>query len=660
MKKIVIIICFIFCLVFTANLNIFAAIDFDDSIITADGGTYQVTERTNYETLDYGLKYTRDIAQSSSANIIEINGRTKTSIDPQVVNVLEVPTSQEVKVVNWTYSSNQKWTKATVNTLAKDFEANNPGWIVLAGINGDFFDIDGNGALQYQTTGAAVNSGDVVRAVSSGRQVGFTNDGSSDSLIGGKNLEFTEHHILSIYDDNENIIKTFNVNKFNEEPIDDEISVYFSYHMFDGDGKRVINNTTVPESNAFVVKNSERGYAVNSSKFFGKGKINSLVGGEQLFIGQFAIVTKNAEVVQYLKENVCVRVQQDIVGDYAACDNISGCGTPLVDNGEFATSSDGMSNYAHPRTVIGQKEDGTIVLATVDGRQLEKNMYGMTYEELSAMMMYYNCTEAYNLDGGGSTTMIIRNKQGGFDVMNSPSDGKERMDSNAILVVVPEMNLKVNEVTDSTIKFNYISKAKDIEITDVSVTIKGNNYNQTKQINETNYEWIDLIPSTEYELVYNYKIKYDGIVREKKSYPIYFSTGRDRAKLIDYYYEDLGEDYLLTFIIDDPNNTLVNAQLRYDKQSKMISKDSTAIYISKSQVEKAEFKIYLLLNVESSLNANITEIYDIPLLVSEPPVVNPPVDEPKPGKGCGSGCVNIMISSLTIVTLFSFVLRKKK
>lgn len=87
-------------------------------------------------------------------------------------------------------------------------------------------------------------------------------------------------------------------------------------------------------------------------------------------------------------------------------------------------------NARHPRTAIGVRKDGTLVLATVDGRQPKKSV-GMTLAELTALMWELGCAEAMNLDGGGSTTMVIRNK-----IVNSVSDATgERPVSDALIVM---------------------------------------------------------------------------------------------------------------------------------------------------------------------------------------------------------------------------------
>lgn len=304
MKKIFII-TFVFSimLLFTNTLFLNAENTFDDTLYSAGDAQYQVTERLTDEIVDYGVRYINDTAVSKSTT--QIGG--KNSLDPQVVNLLEVPTSSVMKVVNWTYSSSSGWSTQTLTSLARDFEFNNPGWVVLAGVNGDFFDIGSNGALPKQTTGAAVNNGEVVRAVSSGRQVGFTNDGTTNSLIGGKDLQFTEKHYLTIYDDEQNEIKSFEIDLFNEAPSGDQVSLYFSYYYL-SDGKRETHTNTTPDANSYIVENQERGYATSSSKMYGKGMVSASNQAIELRIGQFAIVTENEEVQDLLNNMPVIRV----------------------------------------------------------------------------------------------------------------------------------------------------------------------------------------------------------------------------------------------------------------------------------------------------------------------------------------------------------------
>ncbi len=101
-------------------------------------------------------------------------------------------------------------------------------------------------------------------------------------------------------------------------------------------------------------------------------------------------------------------------------------GETAADAGEYAAS---FRLQRHPRTVVGARADGQLVLVTVDGRQPGLSV-GMTIAELTALMAEFGCSEAINLDGGGSTTMVIRGK-----VVNHPSDpGGERSVGDALLV----------------------------------------------------------------------------------------------------------------------------------------------------------------------------------------------------------------------------------
>ena len=653
MKKVLIltfVMIFISFISLSVKLSANEEIEFDGNIFAAGDSEYQVTDRKSDQIIDYGIRYINDIAVSKSTTQI---GATNT-LDPQVVNVLEVPTSSVMKVVNWTYSSSSGWTTQTLTKLAQDFENNNPGWVVVAGINGDFFDINSNGALPKQTTGVSVNNGEVVRAVSSGRQVGFTNDGTTNSLIGGKKLEFTNYHILTIYDNDGNVLDTFNIDKMNETPTGNEISLYFSYYVLNNGTRETVTNT-VPATNSYIVEGQERGYATSSSQMYGRGLVTGINKEVALNIGQFAIVTENEEVKSLLDQKPVIRIQQDIIGDYADCDNLSGCGAQLVLNGEHQAASDGMSHYRHPRTVIGKKADGTIVMMTVDGRQQATGMYGMTYDELSTMMMYYGVEEGYNLDGGGSTTMIIRNGKGGFNVMNTPSDGGERHDANGILVVVPEMKLYIDKVTDSTLKLSYLSKCKDVTISNVKVTVETEGYKETKAIATDEYLWEGLIPNKEYKLVYTYDLEYKGSVLSNTSNPMTFTTGKDKPQLLDYSYTETDTHYIFKYTISDPGNTLFFARLEFDRESITLDKASTVYYLEKSRVKTKEFTITFTYNLGAVPNSTGDEVFEVQEYV-EP--VQPPVT-PVEKKKCGKKSSEIIIAALCAISVVALVQKKK-
>lgn len=102
----------------------------------------------------------------------------------------------------------------------------------------------------------------------------------------------------------------------------------------------------------------------------------------------------------------------------------------LVKDGKSVT----YTNKLNPRTSIGIKADGTVVMFVVDGRQ-DPDSVGMDYPELAAVMISLGCVDALELDGGGSSTFLVQREAGSeLDCRNSPSYGYERDVGSSLLV----------------------------------------------------------------------------------------------------------------------------------------------------------------------------------------------------------------------------------
>jgi hypothetical protein len=89
-----------------------------------------------------------------------------------------------------------------------------------------------------------------------------------------------------------------------------------------------------------------------------------------------------------------------------------------------------FTGVRHPRTFFGFNKDTTILyLCTVDGRQ--KTSLGMTFDEMGTFLQSIGVWDAFNFDGGGSTTMVVRG-----EIANSPSDSTgERPVANTLQVI---------------------------------------------------------------------------------------------------------------------------------------------------------------------------------------------------------------------------------
>lgn len=84
-----------------------------------------------------------------------------------------------------------------------------------------------------------------------------------------------------------------------------------------------------------------------------------------------------------------------------------------------------------PRTAVGITASGEVLLVVADGRRAQESV-GLTLEELARLMRDLGAVEAMNLDGGGSTTLVVDGM-----LLNNPSDGRERSVASALLVYAP-------------------------------------------------------------------------------------------------------------------------------------------------------------------------------------------------------------------------------
>ena len=92
---------------------------------------------------------------------------------------------------------------------------------------------------------------------------------------------------------------------------------------------------------------------------------------------------------------------------------------------------DRFIDVRHPRTLIGLDRQGFIWLAAIDGRRPDYSL-GMTFAELERLSDRLGLTDALNLDGGGSTTMVVKGQ-----VVNRPSDATgPRAVSDALVVTL--------------------------------------------------------------------------------------------------------------------------------------------------------------------------------------------------------------------------------
>ncbi len=119
-----------------------------------------------------------------------------------------------------------------------------------------------------------------------------------------------------------------------------------------------------------------------------------------------------------------------------AVEDIVGGVPSLIRNGKIdipwkeERSSKDFVETRHPRTAVAKLKNGKVLLLTADGRS--DASAGIDLYDLAAFMLELGAVDALNLDGGGSTAMVLDGK-----VVNQPSDKSgERKIGDALIVTL--------------------------------------------------------------------------------------------------------------------------------------------------------------------------------------------------------------------------------
>ena len=112
--------------------------------------------------------------------------------------------------------------------------------------------------------------------------------------------------------------------------------------------------------------------------------------------------------------------------------NLLAFGPALVENGEIAvdTSTEvGQAMASNPRTAIGIIDENHYIIVVSDGRTSESE--GLSLYQLAEVMKSYGAKTAYNLDGGGSSTLYFNGQ-----VINKPTTGGNKISERAVSDIV--------------------------------------------------------------------------------------------------------------------------------------------------------------------------------------------------------------------------------
>lgn len=124
----------------------------------------------------------------------------------------------------------------------------------------------------------------------------------------------------------------------------------------------------------------------------------------------FDIIGFNDQDILILSKKMTIKEAQE-----AGMRDVISFGPPLIINGKGLIKSGNGGWGIQPRTAIGQRQDGSVLLLVIDGRQASS--VGASLKDIQNLLLEYDAYNAANLDGGSSSTMVADGK-----VVNRPSD----------------------------------------------------------------------------------------------------------------------------------------------------------------------------------------------------------------------------------------------
>jgi len=153
----------------------------------------------------------------------------------------------------------------------------------------------------------------------------------------------------------------------------------------------------------------------------------------------------------------------------------------LLEEGKVA---EGLSTARNPYTAVGLKEDGTVVLYTIDGRRTGYSV-GATYTQVAQRLLELGCVNAIAMDGGGSTSIgTTYADRAGFAMINRSSDSTPRKVSTCLF-------LTTDIGASGTLQEFYLNSANDLLLpgAQLPLTVTGVDTNYYPMEYEGNLSW---------------------------------------------------------------------------------------------------------------------------------------------------------------------------
>lgn len=185
-------------------------------------------------------------------------------------------------------------------------------------------------------------------------------------------------------------------------------------------------SVTATENNAILAVNGDY-YGANSSGYvIRNGVVYRDSVREDASNGDLAIYKDGSFKIIYEDQISANQLVEDGVV------NLLAFGPSLVENGEISVSTNaevGQAMASNPRTAIGIIDENHYIIVVSDGRTSESK--GLSLYQMAEVMKSYGVKTAYNLDGGGSSTLYFNGQ-----VINKPTTGGSKISERAVSDIV--------------------------------------------------------------------------------------------------------------------------------------------------------------------------------------------------------------------------------
>lgn len=192
--------------------------------------------------------------------------------------------------------------------------------------------------------------------------------------------------------------------------------------------------TNVTAKTSETAKNNNAILAVNGD-YYGANSTGYVIRNGVVYRDTVREDSSNGDLAIYKDGSFKIIYEDQISADQLVKDgvvNLLAFGPALVENGEIAVGTNeevGQAMASNPRTAIGIIDENHYSIVVSDGRTSESK--GLSLYQMAEVMKSYGVKTAYNLDGGGSSTLYFNGQ-----VINKPTTGGNKISERAVSDIV--------------------------------------------------------------------------------------------------------------------------------------------------------------------------------------------------------------------------------